>query len=100
MNLGGAIAEAKQGGFGGGLSVADLTEAFQKAALDPRIVGIYINISPLDVGWAKLTEIVRYVRAFRQSGKFCWSYLELGGEKVSLSLSARMHDRQISDMAG
>ena len=209
MDLGGSIPEAKQGGFGGGLSVADLTEAFQKAALDPRIIGapgllhgvgsrdahaasaslrerwvrikgvrgphlgalglllredfprqpgrcswsqlfdtlaaqlqptqsrtrpleawhapalpanrrsmptvqrrslcqgstactagcaavtsspppqrlhcsagVYINISPLDVGWAKLTEIVRYVRAFRQSGKFCWSYLELGGEKV------------------
>ena len=43
--------------------------------------GVYINISPLDVGWAKLVEVVRYVKAFRQSGKFCWSYMELGGEK-------------------
>ena len=39
IDLGGAIPEAKQGGFGGGLSIAGLTEAFQKAALDPRIIG-------------------------------------------------------------
>ena len=43
--------------------------------------GVYINISPLDVGWAKLVEITRYIRAFQDSGKFCWAYLELGGEK-------------------
>ena len=42
---------------------------------------MYINISPLDCGWARLVEIVRYVRAFQDSGKFCWAYMELGGEK-------------------
>ena len=43
--------------------------------------GVYINISPLEVGWAKLVEITRYIRAFQDSGKFCWAYMELGGEK-------------------
>lgn len=57
-------------------------EASQPPPRPGTHAGVYINISPLDVGWAKLVEITRYIRAFRESGKFCWAYMELGGEKV------------------
>ena len=51
VQIGGAIPEAKQGGFGGGgLSVAALTEAFQKAALDPRVTGeLLFSVVPLHI---------------------------------------------------
>lgn len=36
-------------------------EALQKAALDPRIKGLAIEIGPLAVGYAKLQELRRWV---------------------------------------
>lgn len=56
----------------------------QKAALDPRIKGIAIEVGPLGVGWAKLQEIRRYLTLFRQSGKFTMAYMKVG---VGLMLS-------------
>lgn len=58
-----------------------ICQALQKAALDPRIVGICIEIAPLQIGWAKVQEIRRYVDYFRQSGKFSICYMKQAGEK-------------------
>lgn len=51
------------------------------AALDYRVDGIFIKISPLSVGWAKLQEIAKYIAYFRASGKWSVAYLDRGGEK-------------------
>ena len=34
-----------------------ITGALRKAAYDPRVSGIFIKVSPLSAGWAKLQEI-------------------------------------------
>lgn len=43
-----------------------------KAAYDPRISGIYLQIEPLRCGWAKVEEIRRHIIDFKKSGKGLW----------------------------
>ncbi len=57
MQLGGAITEKRQGRFAGANSMPQITGALRKAAYDPRVSGIFIKVSPLSAGWAKLQEI-------------------------------------------
>ena len=33
--------------------------ALKKAAYDPRVAGVYLKVSPLAAGWAKLQEVCR-----------------------------------------
>lgn len=40
-----------------------------KAALDPRVVGVCIEVGLLQAGWAKVAEVRRHLAAFRQSGE-------------------------------
>lgn len=81
MELGGPIAEIKQGRFAQSISLPQICENLKKAAHDPRIVGIYLKIDPLQCGWAKLQEIKRHIQLFRESGKFSVAYMTMGGEK-------------------
>ena len=53
-----------------------ICQSLQKAALDPRIKGLAIEIGPLAIGWAKVQEIRRYLSYFRQSGKFTMVYMK------------------------
>jgi hypothetical protein len=57
VQLGGGITEKRQGRFAGANSMPQITGALKKAAYDPRVSGIYLKISPLSAGWAKLQEI-------------------------------------------
>jgi len=60
-----------------------------KAAADPRVTGVLLEIKPLACGWAKLGELRRQIERFRESsGKFCVSYMEVGGEKEYFLASA------------
>ena len=53
--LGGGITEKKQGGFfSEAQSMPQIIEAINKAAYDPRVSGIYLKLSRLDVGWGKV----------------------------------------------
>ena len=58
--------------FGGGASydLLDLKEAFYKAAVDPRIDGIWLQMSPLYTGWGSLEELREALLEFKASGKF------------------------------
>ena len=47
--LEGDISDQLQGRFSPGLSLPALTEALEKAARDPRIVGLAVEIKPLAV---------------------------------------------------
>ena len=85
----GAIPDALQGGAApwpsaGAPSVPQIAEALEKAAYDPRVAGLAVEIGPLAVGWARLREIKRYVELFRASGKPCVAFIKLGGEKEYL----------------
>lgn len=35
----------------------------------------------LQVGWSKVQELYRYVKLFRESGKFSIAYMKIAGEK-------------------
>lgn len=58
--LEGDISDLTRGRFDKGLSVPQLCAALQKAALDPRVKGLCVEIGPLAVGWGKLQEIRRW----------------------------------------
>lgn len=57
VQLGGAVSEKRQGRFADAKSMPQITGALKKAAYDPRVSGIFIKVSPLSAGWAKLQEI-------------------------------------------
>jgi len=58
--------------FGGGPSydLLDLKEAFRKAAVDQRVEGIWLQMSPLATGWGSLEELRASLIEFKESGKF------------------------------
>lgn len=58
-----------------------LCESLRKAAYDPRVAGLYLNIDLLDAGWAKVQEIRAHVEFFKASGKPTVAYMKRGGEK-------------------
>ena len=88
IKLSGKIAEQPQGRFSNVVALPELTLAFIKAALDPRIKGVCVKIDPLQCGWSKVQEIKRHVEFFRKSGKFSMAYLERAGEKEMYLASA------------
>ncbi|GFH21945.1 uncharacterized protein HaLaN_19335, partial [Haematococcus lacustris] len=71
-----------------GSSVPQLCEGLRKAALDPRVSGLAIEVGPLGVGYAKLQEIRRYISYFKASGKFTVAYMKQAGEKEYYLASA------------
>lgn len=81
MKLRGQISDQLKSRFASGLSLPQICENFIKAAYDPRITGIYLQIEPLSCGWGKLDEIRRHILDFKKSGKFIVSYVPVCGEK-------------------
>eukprot|EP00879_Flechtneria_rotunda_P016300 GHRR01017055.1.p1 GENE.GHRR01017055.1~~GHRR01017055.1.p1 ORF type:complete len:674 (+),score=260.41 GHRR01017055.1:690-2711(+) len=81
FKLEGDINDQLQGRFSPGFSLPQICDALEKAAVDPRIKGIAVELSPLAIGWAKVQEIRRYIKLFRDSGKFTVCYMKVAGEK-------------------
>eukprot|EP00245_Coleochaete_scutata_P009806 TRINITY_DN3318_c0_g2_i1.p1 TRINITY_DN3318_c0_g2~~TRINITY_DN3318_c0_g2_i1.p1 ORF type:complete len:675 (-),score=159.34 TRINITY_DN3318_c0_g2_i1:158-1915(-) len=81
LKLSGQIGDQFEGRFSRSVSLPQLCQNLRKAAHDPRIMGVFIKIEPLQVGWGKIDEIVRHIEYFRQSGKLCMAYMAVGGEK-------------------
>ena len=48
----------------------DLKQAFRKAAVDPRIEGIWLQLHPLSTGWGSLQELREALIDFKETGKF------------------------------
>eukprot|EP00240_Pyramimonas_obovata_P005752 CAMPEP_0118943552 /NCGR_PEP_ID=MMETSP1169-20130426/38547_1 /TAXON_ID=36882 /ORGANISM="Pyramimonas obovata, Strain CCMP722" /LENGTH=318 /DNA_ID=CAMNT_0006888835 /DNA_START=52 /DNA_END=1004 /DNA_ORIENTATION=- len=67
--------------FSPDVTLPQLCSCLKKAAHDPRISGVYLKITPIGCGWAKLDELRRHIAYFRQSGKFCMAYMEVASEK-------------------
>ncbi|KAJ7559074.1 hypothetical protein O6H91_04G068800 [Diphasiastrum complanatum] len=81
MKLSGQITEELQGRFAQGLSLPQICQNFIKAAHDPRVAGVYIEIEPLDCGWGKIDEICRHIEYYKKAGKFIIAYMAVAGEK-------------------
>ena len=67
--------------FSPGLSIPELCDCLEKATYDPRISGLFLNISPVAAGWSRLSELKRYLELFKRSGKATVAYMEIAGEK-------------------
>ena len=65
MDVGGALPEISTR-FGGALSLPQATLNLRKAAVDPRVSAVLLNLEPLSCGWAKLSELRRHIVHFRQ----------------------------------
>ena len=77
MPLGGEIPEILSDdpltqSFGGGpqYDLLDLKRAVEKATVDERIEGIWLQMSPLATGWGSLEELRAALLKFKDSGKF------------------------------
>jgi protease-4 len=58
------------------LGLNDILKNIEKAAIDPNISGIYMDLSSMNVGMANLEEIRLKLLKFKESGKFIISYSE------------------------
>ncbi|MSR30415.1 MAG: signal peptide peptidase SppA [Gemmataceae bacterium] len=56
-------------------------DRLKKAAKDPEIAGLILEIQDLGVGWGKLDELTAAVQDFRKSGKKVFCYLQSGEMK-------------------
>ena len=88
IDLGGAFPEsaAPASPFSGPqpLTLPALTDALRKAAVDPRITGVFFKVSPVAAGWAKLGAVRAAIAAFRETtggSKFTMAYMELATER-------------------
>lgn len=81
FKLEGEINDQLQGRFSPGFSMPQICDSLEKAAVDPRIKGIAVEINPLQIGWSKVQELRRYIQLFRDSGKFTICYMKIAGEK-------------------
>ena len=62
-------------------SLEELERLFLYAAVDQRVVGVFVELSALGCGYAKLTEVRRAMERFRKSGKPLYAYFASGAEK-------------------
>lgn len=62
------ISDQLKSRFSSGLSLPQICENFVKAAYDPRISGIYLQIEALNCGWGKVEELRRHILNFKKSG--------------------------------
>ncbi|HMM11730.1 MAG TPA: signal peptide peptidase SppA [Bacteroidales bacterium] len=58
------------------IGMNDILKNLDKAAADPNIAGIYMELSNVDAGMANLEEIREKLLQFKESGKFIVSYGE------------------------
>ncbi|KAK1407392.1 hypothetical protein QVD17_39007 [Tagetes erecta] len=74
IKLRGKISDQVKSRFSSGLSLPQICENLIKAAYDPHISGVYLEIETLKCGWGKIEEIRRHILDFRKSGKFIVGY--------------------------
>ena len=73
FNLGGALPEvaaAPSLGSAPALTLPALLDTLKKAAVDPRISGVFIKFTGTACGWGKLAEVRRALLDFRKAGKY------------------------------
>ncbi|KAM1036216.1 hypothetical protein ACFX13_039997 [Malus domestica] len=88
IKLRGQVSDQLKSRFSSGLSLPQICENLMKAAYDPRIPGVYLQIESLNCGWGKVEEIRRHILDFKKSGKFVVAYVPACGEKEYYLASA------------
>ncbi|XP_068305909.1 serine protease SPPA, chloroplastic-like [Pyrus communis] len=88
IKLRGQVSDQLKSRFSSGLSLPQICENLMKAAYDPRISGVYLQIESLNCGWGKVEEIRRHILDFKKSGKFVVAYVPACGEKEYYLASA------------
>ncbi len=59
----------------------DMLKAIERAATDDKIKGLYLRCyGTAQIGFAKRMEIIDALERFKSSGKFIYSYIEMGSE--------------------
>ena len=88
VTLEGTIAEVSdtkfnksQLNFDNKIGLSDLLFGFKKAAKDPQVSGLFIDIADLNCGYATASEIRNAINEFEKSGKFAIAYNS--GEVIS-----------------
>ena len=62
-------------------SLEEATQMFMAAAVDQRVVAIFVEITPIACGYARLLELTKAMRYFQDSGKKIYAYFAGGSEK-------------------
>jgi hypothetical protein len=81
FKLEGDVSDALKGRFAPGVSLPQVVSALEKAALDPRISGIAVEIGPLSCGYARIEELRRAIARFRESGKYTIAWMKIATER-------------------
>ncbi len=64
------------------VGLIQVISALERARVDPKIKGIYLDVSFPMAGYAKLTEIRNALLRFKESGKFIYGYSNSYSEKA------------------
>lgn len=78
IQLAGDISDADTSAFSKTDSIQAFWYQIKRARIDNRIHGIILKISYAGAGFAKIEELGRFLKDFRQSGKKVYAYLEGG----------------------
>jgi hypothetical protein len=62
-------------------SLQEVINMLNYGSYDPRVKAVLLEIDRLDAGYAKLTELKRFISLFRASGKKVYAYCSGGAEK-------------------
>ena len=82
------------------LGLNDIVSNIQNAANDPKVKGIYLELSGIEAGQATVEEIRHALIAFKKSGKFIVSYSEVFTQKsyYLASVSDKVYLNPAGDM--
>jgi len=61
------------------VTLSQLVFGLNRAAADPEIEALVLDLRGLAVNWAQLEEFYAAVTRFREAGKTVWAYIEAGG---------------------
>ena len=64
------------------IGLNDILKNLEKAAEDDRIVGVYLDMSVVNIGFASMNEIREALKLFKESGKPIHAYADNMGQKA------------------
>jgi protease IV len=79
IDLTGTIVDSDISALSKDMSIRDLWYHLQRAKVDDRIKGVFLRVSGVSTGFAKLNDIGRMIKDFKSSGKPVYSFIESGG---------------------
>lgn len=81
VNLSGEIVDNDMSAFSKKLNIRELWVQIKRAKIDPRIEGLFLKISFLQTGFAKIEDLGRIIKDFKESGKPVHAFIEGAGSR-------------------